>query len=216
MSGRGGAPTSIDEHSGPAGRILRFIEEFADELAERQVPVHLEDVVRDGKYLKGSRVGQHPERFVEEQLIWPMLRTLGYEFWSQPYGYPKWDKSRPDFSVQNFDCGLECAVIGEVKTPNKFEYAEKQIEEYLSRDLGEPTVGFATDGVKWKVYARPEKEPKATEIAEADFSAAFRLMPARHLEQESYETHMLRQTLTDAEQLVRESVEDAAQGVFVE
>lgn len=210
----GGSPTSFDDHSGGAERILRIIEGFSDELVERRVPAHLEHVVRDGKYLKGSKIGQHPERFVEEQLVWPMLEVLGYEFWSQPHGYPKWDSTRPDFAVQNLDCGTECAVIGEVKTPNKFEYADEQIQEYLLRDLEEATIGFATDGIQWKVYARPEREAQPEDLATANFSMAFHIMPARHLQQESYSTHKVRQTLTDAEQLFRSAIEAKARGTL--
>lgn len=214
MTDGGGSPTNFDDHSGVAEKILRIIERFADELAERQVPAHLEHVVRDEMYLKGSRIGQHPERFVEEQLVWPMLDTFDYEFWSQPYGYPKWDSSRPDFAVRNFDCGTECAVIGEVKTPNKFEYADDQILEYLSRDLEEATIGFATDAVQWRVYARPERHDGPTELANADFSRAFQLTPARHLQKESYSTHEVRQTLTDAEELTRSAIQVGAYDVL--
>jgi hypothetical protein len=206
--------TSFDDHSGAAGKVLRVLESFADEMTDRGVPAHLEQVVREGVYLKASRLGQTPERFVEKYLVWPTLTSLGYEFWSQPHGYPKWDASRPDFAVQNFDPGVECAVVGEVKTPNKFEYADNQIREYLSRDLEEATIGFATDGCTWQAYARPERDPVPIVVASCDFSAAFEQMPARHLERESYSPHAVRQTMSDAETLTRSSVESGVGDVL--
>lgn len=49
--------------------------------------------------------------------------------------------------------------IGKVKTPNKFEYAETDIQNYLGRNLGEPTVGITTHSVRWKIDVRPESRP---------------------------------------------------------
>jgi len=203
-------PTSITDHSGLAEQLLRVYENFADEFSRRDVPVHLSNVAREGKYLKGKKLGQHPERFVEQYLIWPTLELLGYEFWAQPYGYPKWDKKRPDFAIKNFNCGAECAVIGEVKTPNKFEYAENQIEDYLKSDLEEATIGIATDGVRWKIEARPEKSAELSEIVEVDFREVVRKLPSRHEERESYPSHRTRLELEIVESLERKSVEERA------
>ncbi|WP_246989801.1 hypothetical protein [Halorientalis marina] len=199
--------TSITDHSGLAEQLLRVYENFADEFSRRDVPVHLSNVSREGKYLKGKKLGQHPERFVEQYLIWPTLRLLDYEFWAQPYGYPKWNKTRPDFAIKNFDCGLDCAVIGEVKTPNKFEYGEEQMEDYLKSDLGEATVGITTDGVRWKTEARPEKSPEILEIVDVNFHDIVRKLPSRHEEQESYSSHRTRQEMEMVESLERETVE---------
>jgi len=201
-------PTSITDHSGLAEQLLRVYENFADEFSRRDVPVHLFTVAREGKYLKGKKLEQHPERFVEQHLIWPTLELLGYEFWTQPYGYPKWDKKRPDFTIKNFDCGAECVVIGEVKTPNKFEYAEEQIEDYLKSDLEEATVGIATDGVRWKVEARPEKSTELSEIVDVDFREVVCKLPSRHEERESYPSHRTRLELEMVEPLERKSVEE--------
>lgn len=198
---------SITEHSGLAEQLLRVYENFADEFSHRDAPVHLSNIAREGRYMKGKHLGQHPERFVEQYLIWPTLELLDYEFWAQPYGYPKWDKKRPDFAVKNFDCGVECAVIGEIKTPNKFEYAEKQIKNYLRSDLEEATVGVATDGVRWKIEARAEKSTELIEIADVDFREVIRKLPCRHEEQESYPKHSTRQDLKTAESLKWQTVE---------
>lgn len=201
-------PTSITDHSGLAEQLLRVYENFADEFSRRDVPVHLTNITREGKYLKGKKLGQHPERFVEQYLIWPTLELLDYEFWAQPYGYPKWDKKRPDFAIKNFDCSVECAVIGEVKTPNKFEYAEEQIEDYLKSDLEEATVGIATDGIRWKIEARPEKSAELTEVVDVDFRDVVRKLPSRHEEQESYPSHRTRREMKMVESLERITVEE--------
>ncbi|WP_256392874.1 hypothetical protein [Natronoarchaeum rubrum] len=208
--------TSITDHSGLAEQLLRVYENFADEFSRRDVPVHLSNVAREGKYLKGKKLGQHPERFVEQYLIWPTLELLDYEFWAQPYGYPKWDKTRPDFAIKNFDCGLDCAVIGEVKTPNKFEYGKEQMEDYLKSDLGEATVGITTDGVRWNIEARPEKSPEILEVVDVNFHDVVRKLPSRHEERESYPSHRTRQEMEMVELLKRESVEEKAAKALTE
>jgi hypothetical protein len=209
-------PTSIRDHSGRAEQLLRVFENFADEFSRRDVPVHLSNVVREGKYLKGKKLGQHPERFVEQYLVWPTLEILDYEFWEQPYGYPKWDKKRPDFSIRNFDCGIECAVIGEVKTPNKFEYAEEQMKDYLQSDLEEATVGLATDGVQWKILVRPEKSDKVLKVSEVNFSEVCRRLPHRHEQQESYQKHQTREQFSSINALHRSEIEEKVNSLLKE
>lgn len=197
-----------------AENLPRAFEAFADEFARRSAPATLSNVLRDGTYLKASQVGQKPERFVEKYLIWPTLDTLGYDIIKQPYGYPKWDKTYPDFSVRNFDCGVECLVVGEVKTPKKFEYAGNDIDEYLTKDLNEAAVGFATDGVKWVVKARAERSSEVHEIACVDLTTVFERLSRRYEEQETYSNHHTRRLMTDAhvETLQRTEVQRAVEG----
>lgn len=216
MVDRDEANTTFRDHSPIAEQLLRVLEDYADEFSNRGVPAHLTHTAREGKYLKGKHIGQEPERFVEEQLIWPALSAFDYTVWTQPYGYPKWDKSRPDFEVRNIDCGIDCAVIGEIKTPNKFEYAEQDIINYLESDLGEPTIGFATDGVRWQVRARPEKSDEITVISDVDLHDVYRLLPNRHEEQESYDKHRTRERMVEAgvEGLHRHTVEERVVGTF--
>jgi len=201
-------PISITDHSGLAEQFLRVYENFADEFSRRDVPVHLSNIAREGKYLKGKKLGQRPERFVEQYLIWQTLELLDYEFWAQPYGYPKWDKTRPGFAIKNFDCGLNCAVIGEVKTPNKFEYGKEQMEDYLKSDLGEAMVGITTDGVRWNIEARPEKSPEILEVVDVNFHDVVQKLPSRHEERESYHAHYIRKGLQLVESLERAFVEE--------
>ncbi|SIR60598.1 hypothetical protein [Natronorubrum daqingense] len=210
MTDNGYRNTSFDDHSSIAERLLRVLENFADEFSRRGVPVHLDQIANDGKYLKGKKVGQEPERFVEQFLVWPSLDIFGFDHWAQPYGYPKWDHSTPDFAIKNFQSNIKCAVIGEVKTPNKFEYAEMDIVEYLKSDLGDPTVAFATDGIKWKVYARPAKDDEHKLIASIDLSETFARLPFRYKERESYDTFQTRQAMGDVDVMEKTAIERQA------
>jgi hypothetical protein len=215
MTGEEGHKRSkITDHSAVAENLLRVLEAFADEFTERSAPATLSNVLRDGTYLKAEQIGQKPERFVERSLVQPMLDVFGYEIIEQPYGYPKWDKTYPDFSVRNFDCGVECLVVGEVKTPNKFEYAENDIDNYLKKDLNEATVGFATDGVEWAAKARPERSGETTEIGSVDLQDAFEKLSRRHEENQSYQKHATRQDLGDIDALTRSAIEAEASEVL--
>lgn len=206
MSSEETAVTRIADHSGIGEQLLRVFEAFADEFREREIPGHFSNLMRDGKFLKGDTVGQAPERFVEEHLIWPSLSVLEYDYRPQPYGFPKWDKTTPDFSILNLDLPFDSVTVGEVKTPNKFEYAEEDIKSYFKRDLGDPTIGFATDGVRWLVLARPEKSTEHKEIARVDLSPCFRKLPSRHEEEESYDLMATRKEISDMEVLHREEI----------
>jgi len=206
------AATRISDHSGIAEQLLRVFETFAKEFHEREIPGHFSNVMRDGKCLKGDTVGQEPERFVEEHLIWSTLTVLGYDYRPQPYGFPKWDRTTPDFSILNLDLPFESVTVGEVKTPNKFEYAEKDLKAYFKRDLGDPTIGFATDGVTWLVLARPEKSTEHGVIASVDLSAAFRKLPSLHEERESYDLMATRKSIAEMEALQKDLVKEQIVG----
>lgn len=215
MTGKEGHKNSkITDHSAVAENLLRALEAFADEFSQRSAPATLSNVLRDGTYLKAEQIGQKPEQFVERSLIRPMLDALSYEIIEQPYGYPKWDKTYPDFSVRNFDCGVECLVIGEVKTPNKFEYAKNDIDNYLKKDLNQAAVGFATDGVEWAVKARPERSGETTEIGSVDLQDAFEKLSRRHEVNQSYQKHATRQDLGDIDALTRSAIEAEASEVL--
>jgi hypothetical protein len=208
--------TRLDDHSEFAESLLRILESFADEFADRSVPVHFEEIVNEGKYLKGKLIKQHPERFMEEQLIWPTLRLFDYSIRSQPYGYPRWDNTRPDFAIENFDCKVDCNVIGEIKTPNKLKYAIEDVESYLKSDLGKSTVAFATDGFVWKVYVRPAKADNYRDILEVDLKEVFVQLTLRHTEKETYNKHATRSLLEGVENLRRTLIEESAGDVFDE
>ncbi|WP_337653132.1 hypothetical protein [Halomontanus rarus] len=209
MTSNDGTATRITDHSGTAEQLLRVLENFADEFLRRGVPVHLNQVINEGQNINGKKIGQEPERFVEEHLIWPSLEAFGYEYWPQPYYYPRWDRLTPDFGVQNFECGFDCTVFGEVKVPNNFDEAKRNIYQYLNSDRDEPAIAFATDGVKWRIFARPAKEQYET-IASVDLSDAFALLPLRYKEQESYDAFQTRQLMGDVDMLRKIVIETKA------
>ena len=60
---------TLDEHSPVEQRVFRVLEGFTDAFSELRAPAHLVEVLEDDKYLKGSELGQKPERFVEDNLI---------------------------------------------------------------------------------------------------------------------------------------------------
>jgi len=195
-------------------QLLHIFESFADEFSERSIPVHLTQVLREGNELKADKLQQHPESFIEKNLIWPTLSALGYEFIHQPDGYPKWDNTRPDFEIQNFDCTIDCVVIGKVKTPNHIDEAQKDIQQYLNTDLSEHTVGIATDGIQWKISARPKKSAEVTPIESADLTPVFRKLPHRHEEQETYDDNRLTKQIRQMQRLTQSEVSQTITDTF--
>jgi len=198
----------LDEHSPVRQRVLRALEGFVDAFGERDAPAHLQSVLNDDRYLKGEKLGQKPERFVEDRLIWDVLGALGYEFLPQPYGYPRWDGTTPDFAVTNLGFDFEFSTLGEVKTPNKFGYAEENVVDYVHSDLGKHTVAFATDGVRWAAYFRNERDEDVHRVAEANLIDALKPLVKRHVENEGYETHDLRGRLCGIGSLAKPELEE--------
>ncbi len=201
--------TSITDHSWYAQRVLSILEHFADEFAKRGAPTHFEQIATNEVSIQGKKIGQEPERFVEEHLIWPILEAFGYEYWPQPYYYPRWDRLTPDFGIRNFDSKVDCTVFGEVKTPNNVNEAQENITEYLNSDCAEPAIAFATDGIFWRVVARPAKG-SCREIATLDLADAFALLPRRHKERESYNAFRTRQLMGNVDALSKPAIEKLA------
>ena len=92
---------TLEDYSELSYKILRVLEKFIDEIGHRGCTAHFESALSDGTYLKGPNLGQRPERFVEDHLIFPLLREFGHSLRPQPVRYaPKWPGSgRPDFSL---------------------------------------------------------------------------------------------------------------------
>lgn len=103
--------------------------------------------------LKGRKLGQEPERFVEDHLIFPILETLGHSVLARPVQYaPRWTHGRgiPDFALTTIPIATakehDIRLFGEAKPPNKLHYARDDVTEYLkkililTRSLSSPTV----------------------------------------------------------------------------
>lgn len=205
--------TTLDEHSDLSRALLKDIEAFIDEVGARGCTAHLESVTSDGKYLKGSKLGQPPERFMEDHLIFPVLQTLGHSVRPRPIQYaPKWNHGRgiPDFALTTIapDTAKEHGVrlFGEAKPPNKLEYAKEDVKEYLQKDLDFHALVILTDGVEWELWIRQRHETlQFNEDGEYEPDAAANLrdalgrVKARNLENRSYHPHNARRMIDEGD-----------------
>lgn len=157
--------TTLDDHSDLSRRLLIDIENFVDEIGHRGCTTLLDDVLTDGCYLKGKQLGQLPERFIEDHLIFPVLETLGHNLLPRPVQYaPRWSHGRgiPDFALTTVP--VEAAkqhnvrLFGEAKAPNKLKYAQEDVEDYLNKDLDFHAVAILTDGIDWELWIRARRK----------------------------------------------------------
>jgi len=197
--------TTLNDHSDLARRLLNDVEAFVDEIGSRSCTSHLEAITTDGKFLKGAKLSQEPERFIEDYLIFPVLRTLGHSVLPRPIQYaPRWNHGRgiPDFCLTSIPVSVakenDLRLFGEAKPPNKLEYAREDVRDYLQKDLDFHAVAVLTDGLNWELWTRPRNEP-LSDAYDADAMASLRdvlsVVKARNLECESYHAHYAREIL---------------------
>lgn len=197
--------TTLNDHSDLARRLLNDIETFVDEVGLRGCTAHLESATTNGKFLKGSKLGQQPERFIEDNLIFPVLRTLGHSVLPRPVQYaPRWNHGRgiPDFCLTSIPVSVakenDVRLLGEAKPPNKLDYAREDVRQYLQKDLDFDAVAVLTDGIDWELWTRPRNEPLSDDY-EADVTASLQdvlgAAKTRTLENESYHAHHARGTI---------------------
>ena len=202
--------TTFDDHDPLAHSILKVLEDFTDEIGARECTAHFDKVV-DGKYyLKGKHLIQNPERFTEDQLVFPMLRqAFGYSLRPQPKQYaPRWPRSGgvPDFAITSLpiDVAMQNDVrfFGEVKPPKKLKNARNDMEEYLDSDLDVHAVALLTDGFDWELWVRPKGESVADlgdPYAKASLRDSLRTVQSRNKVIEPYQPHQVRTNInTDA------------------
>ncbi len=103
-----------------------------------------EQFLKGNKVLTSHDIGNAPESWTEDNLIWPLIEAVGLEKDPQPYRVG----DRPDFELLNSDV----EVLGEIKSPNKIEDAEDDIKEYLRDKALGADHGIATDGINWVIY----------------------------------------------------------------
>jgi hypothetical protein len=164
----GDRDTTLRDHSNIARQLLHNVEAFIDEVETRSCTAHLQGVMHDGKFLKGQELGQEPERFVEDYLIFPVLETLGHSVLARPVQYaPRWTHGRgiPDFALTTVPTATakkhDICLFGEAKPPNKLHYARDDVKEYLKKDLDFDAIAVLTDGIQWELWVRPRNEPLA-------------------------------------------------------
>lgn len=199
--------TTLSDHSDLSRKLLHNLEGFIDEIGVRNCTSHLESVTTDGKYLKGKHLGQTPERFIEDHLIFPVLQTLGHSFRARPAQYaPKWSHGRgiPDFSLttvpteQAKKSGIR--LFGESKPPNKLHYARDDVRGYLQKDLDFHAIAVLTDGIEWELWIRPRRQELLDEYMpykEASLRKALTDVKTRNIERESYYPYVSRGKIYD-------------------
>jgi len=135
-----------------ADALVRTIEQFVRTLNDRAGEDHAADVILDGATLDGNIIRQKPERFIEEELVGPVLDALGYEYRFQPTGFDGLGDQIPDFTATN----LDVTNFGEVKVPGEIVNARRESFDYLGRATTRPLVGIATDGFSWILHSAEE------------------------------------------------------------
>ncbi|MCU4926637.1 hypothetical protein OB905_11700 [Halobacteria archaeon AArc-dxtr1] len=138
--------------------LVRVIERFVETLNEQAGEKHAADVLLNGAVLQGKALEQKPERFIEEQLVDPVMRVLGYEPRFQPTGFNGLRGRYPDFTALN----LGVTNFGEVKKPGKIQSARRESFEYLNKATDRPIAGIATDGFVWILHTATEPGEQPT------------------------------------------------------
>lgn len=131
-----GDDTRLEDHSDLSRKLLNDIEALVDEIGNRGCTCHLEEVTHPNKYLKGRKLGQQPERFVENNLVFPILRSVSHSIHPRSEQYaPTWNLGRniPDFCLATIPPETakeqDIRLFGEVKPPNKLYYAREDVRK---------------------------------------------------------------------------------------
>ncbi|MEY7850887.1 hypothetical protein AB7C87_17005 [Natrarchaeobius sp. A-rgal3] len=149
--------------------LTRVIEQFVHELNVQAGKKHATAVISRTEVFDGSKLGQKPERFIEIELIDPVLRVLGYEPLFQPTGFNGLEGQYPDFTARN----LEITNLGEVKKPGAIRNARKESYTYITDATDRPILGIATDGLVWILHTGSEPGELPTCTAQVDIQEIF-------------------------------------------
>lgn len=199
-----GRDTTLGDHS-LSSNLLQDLESFITTIGKRNCTAHFDTVTTKGKYLKGRPLGQKPERFIEDHLIFPVLQTLGHSLRARPVQYaPRWQAGGgiPDFSLTTVptttakDIGVR--LFGESKTPNKLQYAQNDVAEYLGKDLDFHAIALLTDGIDWELWIRPENQPlkeEYTPYRHASLRAPLSKIKMQNIENREYQSREVREKI---------------------
>jgi hypothetical protein len=129
--------------------IYDAIESFCDELVARAPDEVTPFLIGRKDRLKRDSLRQSPERFVSENLVWPLLEAVDVDFITEAYlsGY----NGQVDFLIQN----TSHRVLGECKPFNHYKKAVNDLREYLGHRTTGTEFGIATDGVNWLFIREP-------------------------------------------------------------
>jgi len=146
------------DNSEAARRVREAVSSFIQELSGR-VDDHTFEEVLVGREssLVSDDLGQKPEAFAEDELIFPLLKSCELEWTRQIYEGNGDDEndlpnrhSWPDLGISNVDEG----ILGEAKPLNNVQGAEDDAIEYLDRISVKEDYGIATDGIEWRILKR--------------------------------------------------------------
>jgi len=113
-----------------ADRVEDVLRSFSRSLsAALDDPHKFERVLKGKDEITSADVGQRPETFTENNLIFPLLDACGQNYNEQPYGEKGSQVVWPDFELL-LD---EPKVIGENKSLNKFSDGVSEVRDYLDR-----------------------------------------------------------------------------------
>jgi hypothetical protein len=198
--------TTFDDHDPLANHILTVLEDFIDEIGARECTAHFDTVI-DGKYfLKGQHLIQKPERFIEDHLVFPLLKhALGYSLRPQPKQYaPRWPRGSgiPDFAITTIPIQAamqhDIRFFGEVKPPKKIDNARTDMQAYLDSDLDIHAVALLSDGFDWELWIRPKGQPTAdldNPVQQASLRNPLKTVRTRNMETTSYRPHTVRNNI---------------------
>lgn len=195
--------TTFDDHDPLAHNILTVLEEFIDEIGDRECTTHFDNVVDGNYFLKGKHLIQKPERFTEDHLVFPLLRhAFGHSLRPQPKQYaPRWPKGGgvPDFAITSVPIGVamenDLRIFGEVKPPKKIENARTDMREYLDSDLDVHAVAILSDGFDWELWLRPRGDSIANlnnPYAEASLRKPLQIVQSRNKVTTPYRSYEVR------------------------
>lgn len=141
-----------------ADQITRVIKTFCEEMANR-VPDQVKPFLVGRKdKIKQRDLRQSPERFVSENLVWPLLDALEYDYITE--AYLQGHNGQADFLLQN----TSEPVLGECKSFNHYKKAVSDLREYLNHRATRSVFGIATDGVNWLFIREPGDLRRNVEI----------------------------------------------------
>jgi len=140
--------------------VQAALKSFCQELADR-VPGHIDTVLTGHKGEVGkSELGQDPEQFVSQYLVWPVCDAVGYDYVTEWYheGY----NGSVDLRIRN----TAEPVLCEVKRLNHYRRAIGELRNYLRHRTSPTEFGIVTDGFTWILLREPGDQRMNPEILE--------------------------------------------------
>lgn len=162
-----------DETMAMAESIIGILENYVLKVG-RALDTHDLEALLDGtRRLSVRDLGNEPEAWTEQNLIFPVLSACELDWDPRPSR----NADVPDFEVR----GLHEYVIGENKPPNDFASALRDIKRYLRDKAFKSEFGIATDGLTWGLYRIDlgSDFPVYSEIARVCLRDAIRVLCVR-------------------------------------